>query len=544
MSGHVFICQGDLTRLACDAWLLPSNESLIVQPYWITPELQELGIRHSESSCLQKPPGWGNDGVRVTAIDTWSEAVNLPRPWITNVGGQPETPVAWYLEGARQFFARVQPELAGKRYLPVRCRPLLALPLVGTGLGGGMHRRGEIIGKLLELCRNVAEQTGCDIVLVTHSQTDYVAAQNVRLRHAASPEEGRARLWPELDATLADQGRELARKAIAGKLVMFLGAGVSAGGGLPMWSALLGRLAEEAGFSDSQRRALQSFSFLDQAEIIRKELALKGIAMNDRIAADIGNVKSYALAHALLASLPTNEVVTQNYDTMFETACRAAGQELSVIPYRSRPNSPKWLLKMHGCVTRPDDIVLSRVDYLDYDYTRSALSGIVQALLITRHMLFLGFSLTDDHFIQLIFGVQKAVHDMQTGEVDPSGDGKQRRPAIFGSIVLPKRDALMEELWENELQFINMTGEDGDFAVAARRYDIFLDFVCAHATPTSQFLMNDDFTPILTAEEKLVRDELRVFQSRIPHAVRATPVWNRVEEFLASLGEELPTRTA
>lgn len=37
-------------------------------------------------------------------------------------------------------------------------------------------------------------------------------------------------------------------------------------------------------------------------------------------------------------------------------------------------------------------------DYMRYQTRRSALSGIVQGLLITRHMLFIGFSLRDDNF--------------------------------------------------------------------------------------------------------------------------------------------------
>ena len=36
-----------------------------------------------------------------------------------------------------------------------------------------------------------------------------------------------------------------------------------------------------------------------------------------------------------------------------------------------------------------------------YGYQREALSGIVQTLLITKHMLFVGFSLTDDAFNQV-----------------------------------------------------------------------------------------------------------------------------------------------
>src|SRR4051794_18567552 len=48
------------------------------------------------------------------------------------------------------------------------------------------------------------------------------------------------------------------------------------------------------------------------------------------------------------------------------------------------------LLKMHGDVNNPASIVLSREDYLGYDDSKSALAGVVQSMLITKHMLFAG----------------------------------------------------------------------------------------------------------------------------------------------------------
>lgn len=127
---------------------------------------------------------------------------------------------------------------------------------------------------------------------------------------------------------------------------------------------------------------------------------------------------------------------------MYELACRSIGVDLAVLPYHPASNCDRWLLKMHGCVSHPDDIVLTRVrlslndhaipvivcssahchllfpfncsrkgmllmifikeHYMRYQTRRSALSGIVQSLLITRHMLFVGFSLKDDNFHRIV----------------------------------------------------------------------------------------------------------------------------------------------
>ena len=53
-------------------------------------------------------------------------------------------------------------------------------------------------------------------------------------------------------------------------------------------------------------------------------------------------------------------------------------------------------------VDHPADIILTYGSSNPYGYEREALSGIVQALLITKHMLFVGFSLTDDAFNQVL----------------------------------------------------------------------------------------------------------------------------------------------
>ena len=69
-----------------------------------------------------------------------------------------------------------------------------------------------------------------------------------------------------------------------------------------------------------------------------------------------------------------------------------------MLPMSPIPSAKRWLLKMHGCVTRPEDIVLTRTDYIRYAESNAALGGIVQALMMTKHMMFVGFSLTDDNF--------------------------------------------------------------------------------------------------------------------------------------------------
>ena len=41
-----------------------------------------------------------------------------------------------------------------------------------------------------------------------------------------------------------------------------------------------------------------------------------------------------------------------------------SGSKVSVMPRRPVKGASKWLLKMHGCVSEPHDIVLTRCGYV------------------------------------------------------------------------------------------------------------------------------------------------------------------------------------
>ena len=61
---------------------------------------------------------------------------------------------------------------------------------------------------------------------------------------------------------------------------------------------------------------------------------------------------------------------------------------------------------MHGCINHPEDIVLTREHYLRYESRRSALQGLLQSLLMTKKLLIIGFSLTDDNFLKIMDSVR------------------------------------------------------------------------------------------------------------------------------------------
>jgi hypothetical protein len=151
-----------------------------------------------------------------------------------------------------------------------------------------------------------------------------------------------------LDDELIAEAHRLAHGASAGQLVLFLGAGVGQGAGLPLWKNLLEQLAERAGMAVADRLSLATLDAVDRARIISGRL--KGRSLGTAAAELLQTFRHYSVSHALLAALPIEEVVTTNYDVLFEEASRVAGVPVRVLPERPEPGERRWILKMHGSI--------------------------------------------------------------------------------------------------------------------------------------------------------------------------------------------------
>ena len=354
------------------------------------------------------------------------------------------------LETVRQFVQASLEELRREQPRPRanRERYLLALPVVGTGFG----QAGDITGQIVEsmmLCLSelVSMEEDVDCVIVCADLATFSHAQNVRRSmfdklliksfepaHFDSTEPlSSFRLFT---SEMKSQALELAKLSTKGLLSLFIGAGVPMGAGLPSWRQLL--LAIEDQFTPSglpEERMLgkeiDPLLVADWLDVLCKSRQDRdGVKadIKERIAKFLVERSGYpSLLMYLLASLPTKSIVTQNYDGQIEKAfaCRnvaekkgaaevgdeaAAAESLSVIPYRPVRGAGRWLLKMHGCVTAPESIVVTSDDYRSYENGRKkALGGLVQANLLTSHIMFVGFGLEDPNYKKILSEVRKAM---------------------------------------------------------------------------------------------------------------------------------------
>jgi hypothetical protein len=479
----VFVARGDVRRIACDWQLVTSGTDAAgvpgeVKPYWLK---DERFARLWEASRQQ--------GV---VPDSCRRAVKLPRGdegrgyVVVHTGETGLEPAAWFAEALLAAGELLVGDDAGA---PAngRERSLVALPLLGTRHGGAGHRKAGVLAALLDAAAEVTERAGVDLVLVVDGPQAYSAAQ--RLRSDLTHE-----YWEARVPGMYETARTLAAHARERHLVPFIGSGVSASAGLPSWRPLLERLGGEAGLSSDECGELAGMDARDAGALLEKRLGARELdrALRESFAPGLALP---SLSHCLIASLPIREAVTTNYDSLFEEAWRAAtGEQPAVLPRTLEAGSARWLLKLHGDVNDESrSLVLSRQQYFELEHTGAAVAAVVQALLLTRHVLIVGYSLTDETFHRIAYDVRALSQASETSALAASS-----QPGVggrFGTALIVGPGQLMHEVWDSTLALIPVLstpegGGDGDgLKCASRRQEIFLDLLALLAADAEAFLL-------------------------------------------------------
>lgn len=513
MSGHVFVIFGDLNELLCDAWLLPTDKQMhVVESQWCI-----------DRRLVPEPPAeWRAKTTRVLRLE--GTPAGAPVPYLTNVVSQELAPT---VGSAVELVERAAADIANGaigRATPRRSKPLVGVPLVGTGHGGKRRSAGEVVDALLPALEDAATRTGVDVALVLFDEAEFAATQAKRRE--------RARPWPELDARQREVAARLAEHVRAGELVLFMGAGVSVPAGGPTWRELIASLSARAGLGQEEARALESLGPLDAARVVEDRLARLGLGLHETVRSLIPNER-HSLTHALLGGLRVKEAVTTNYDQLYEKACRRPhGTEPAALPVQASRDAPSWVLKMHGSFAPGDDIVLTRTDYLRYETRRAALAGIVQALLMTRHMLFIGYSLQDETFLRMVDAVRRAIS--ATGNGGP-----------LGTVLSLTDDRFFEVIWRGELESLDFAAKSesaGDLAAASRKQEIFLDCLLTEASTTSKFLLDPRYRQLLSDSDRELAEILEETRTRLLASGRAreSRASGAVWDLLVALGAPRP----
>ena len=216
----------------------------------------------------------------------------------------------------------------------------------------------------------------------------------------------------------------LREKAERNKLAVFVGAGVSRNvPGMPSWYELVVAMAKEIGYSkcdvcrhkkDCQKRcekcsqrdecgskcfAAADYSADEYLKIPQYVFNQKQQTYMEVVKKNITDksISDAPLSKAVFEIHPAH-IITTNYDRLLEASDSEFRRQYDVVISDGDlldSDKSKYIIKMHGDVTRPDTIVLKEQDYLEYSQKHVLIELFIKALLADHTILFLGYSLND-----------------------------------------------------------------------------------------------------------------------------------------------------
>lgn len=210
---------------------------------------------------------------------------------------------------------------------------------------------------------------------------------------------------------------ELIEQIYRGNTVLFVGAGLSVGAGLPTWSQLMHYMiawAEDRGvdLSGDKPELMQLIKqgrYLVVAEELRERMGDQRFrTLMQTVFRDDTKVPSPV--HTVLPEIPFAAVLTTNYDVLLESAytwftgVRPRTYTQADTPELADLHKSKefYILKVHGDIDRIETVVLGRSDYRQAMFANEAYRDFLTTLFLSRTVFFVGFSLTDPDLLLLL----------------------------------------------------------------------------------------------------------------------------------------------
>ena len=200
-----------------------------------------------------------------------------------------------------------------------------------------------------------------------------------------------------------------------GTAAIFAGAGIGRESGFVNWKELLSDIAQNIGLDVNKESDLVAVAQYHVNERGSRS-GINSLILNGFVK----DAKPNPLV-TILTKLPVNTYWTTNYDRLLENSFSQQGRMCDVkISPASVSITSQWadtvLYKMHGDYKQADQCVLTKDDYEIYDRTRRVFTTTLQAHLITKTFLFVGFSFDDPNLnyilsrIRLLLGENVRPH--------------------------------------------------------------------------------------------------------------------------------------
>ena len=167
-------------------------------------------------------------------------------------------------------------------------------------------------------------------------------------------------------------------------------------------------------------------------------------------------------------------------DTGHASSGAKPGTRTIALPLEPAVRARPWVLKMHGDADHPGSIVLTRHDYMRFDRDSGPSAAVVQSRMLTGHLIFVGYLMTDENVIRLAREVQRFREAYEGGEVGP-GTAREGVGEVVGTVIGAFPPGLREDLWLICGHRREIPGSTSDRISQARMPTLLFD-VCCTAT--------------------------------------------------------------
>jgi len=217
-----------------------------------------------------------------------------------------------------------------------------------------------------------------------------------------------------MKAEIRDFVRTYVKAIKESNAALFAGAGLSKPAGFVNWKELLSEVAEDLNLDIDKETDLISLAQFHVNERGRGKI-------NQILLEEFTKDSEITENHRIISNLPIQTFWTTNYDTLIEDSLRAAGKRVDVKIRNSNlavtlPNRQATVYKMHGDISLPDEAVITKDDYENYQHKRKPFTLALQGDLIEKTFLFIGFSFDDPNLqyvlsrIRILLGESQRDH--------------------------------------------------------------------------------------------------------------------------------------
>lgn len=214
----------------------------------------------------------------------------------------------------------------------------------------------------------------------------------------------------------------------SGKLIPFVGAGLSMNLGLPSFSNLIDDIARELGYDPDVYRL--NGTNLQLAEYY---VAVKGSigplrSMMDRKFNPSDEMIRSSGAHIALTKMKLPIIYTTNYDRIIEHSFELMNLPVHTIAniddFALAPNDTTQVVKFHGTFSDDASLVLTESSYFDRLAFESAIDIKLRSDMLGKCLLFIGYSLDDINVRYMLYKLFKLRQQVKN-------EGGKRTPSAY-----------------------------------------------------------------------------------------------------------------